>query len=82
MSKKKKSSTEENAFKLAIKNSVCLERFMLEVRRKFFTRRMVRHQHRLLREAMDAPSLGVLKARMGGALGSPAYGKGLELDDL
>lgn len=55
---------------------------MLEVRRKFFTRSMVSHQHRLLREAMDAPSLGVLKARMGGALGSPAYGKGLELDDL
>ena len=31
---------------------------------------MVRHWHRLPREAVDAPSLGVFKARLDGALGN------------
>ena len=31
---------------------------------------MVRHWHRLPREAVDAPSLEVFKARLDGALGS------------
>lgn len=32
--------------------------------------RVVRHWHRLPREAVDAPSLEVLKARLDGALGN------------
>jgi len=35
---------------------------------KFFTVRVVSHWHRLPREAVDAPSLKVFKARLDGAL--------------
>ncbi|KFZ56591.1 hypothetical protein N321_13607, partial [Antrostomus carolinensis] len=45
-------------------------RFRLDIRRKCFTQRVVRHWHRLPREAVDAPSLEALKARLDGALGS------------
>ncbi|KFZ55041.1 hypothetical protein N321_02862, partial [Antrostomus carolinensis] len=41
-----------------------------DIRRKFFTQRLVRHWHRLPREAVDAPSLEAFKARMDGALSS------------
>jgi len=34
---------------------------------KFFTDKVVRHWHRLLREAVDAPSLETFKARLHGA---------------
>ena len=40
----------------------------LDVGRKFFTQRVVRHWHRLRIEAVDAPSLEVLKARLSGVL--------------
>ncbi|KFQ96081.1 hypothetical protein Y956_04056, partial [Nipponia nippon] len=42
----------------------------LDIRKKFFTVRVVRHWDRLPREAVDAPSLEVLRARLDGALGS------------
>ncbi|KFR02560.1 hypothetical protein Y956_09692, partial [Nipponia nippon] len=42
--------------------------FRLDLRKKFFTLRVVRHWHRLPREAVDAPSLEGFKARLGGAL--------------
>jgi len=43
-------------------------RFQLDIRKKFFTMRVVKHWHRLSREAVAAPSLEVLKARLDGAL--------------
>ncbi|KFZ63941.1 hypothetical protein N321_08021, partial [Antrostomus carolinensis] len=45
-------------------------RFQLDIRRKFFTQRVVRYWNRLPREAVDAPSLKAFKARLDGALGS------------
>ncbi|KFV68731.1 hypothetical protein N307_00729, partial [Dryobates pubescens] len=43
-------------------------RFGLEIRKKFLTVRVVRHWNRLSREAVDAPSLEGLKARVDEAL--------------
>jgi len=43
-------------------------RFRLDIRKKCFTMRMVRHWNRLPREAVDAPSLELFKARLDGAL--------------
>ncbi|GAB0179734.1 hypothetical protein GRJ2_000438700 [Grus japonensis] len=64
-------------------------RFRLDIRKKFFTVRVVRHWNRLPREAVDAPSLEVFKARLDGALGNVVWWRvslpmagGLEPDDL
>jgi len=58
-------------------------RFRLDIRMKLFTVRVVRHWHRLPREAVAAPSLVVFKARLNGALNILVWWKvGFELDDL
>ena len=40
----------------------------MDIRKKLFTARVVRHWHRLPREVVDAPSLATFKARLEGAL--------------
>jgi len=64
-------------------------RFRLDIRKEFFTTRVVRHWHRLPRKSVAAPSLAVFKARLDGALSNLVWWKvsllmagGLEPDDL
>jgi len=64
-------------------------RFRLEIRKKFFPVRVVKHWPRLPREAVAAPSLAVFEARLDGALSNLVWWKvslliagGLEPDDL
>jgi len=50
-------------------------RFRLDIRKKFFTMRVVKHWNRLRREAVAAPSLEVFKARLDGALSNLVWWK-------
>jgi len=63
-------------------------RFGLDIRRKFFTQRVVTHWNRLPKKVVDAPSLEAFKARLDVALGSLVWwvvtlhiAGGLKLDD-
>jgi len=64
-------------------------RFRLDIRKKFFTMRVVKQWPRLPREAVAAPSLAVFKVRLDGALSNLVWWKmsllmagGSEPDDL
>ena len=46
------------------------ERFRLDIRRKFLTRRVVTHWNRLPKEVVDALSVEAFEARLDVALGS------------
>jgi len=56
--------TKGNGFKLK------KGKFGLHIRKQFFAGRVVKHWHRLPREAVAAPCLAVFKARLDGALSS------------
>ena len=45
-------------------------RLRLDIRKKFFTQSVVKHQYRFPREFLDVPSLETFKAGLDGILGS------------
>ena len=56
--------TRDNGFKLK------QGKFRLDLRKKFFTVRVVRHWNRLAKEVINAPSLAVFEARLDRTLGN------------
>jgi len=71
------------------RNGSKLKESRFDIRKNFFTMRVVRSWHRLPREAVAAPSLAAFKARLAGALSNLVRWKvslpmagGLELGDL
>ena len=59
---------EEGLFIRAWSNRMRGNGFRLDIRKKFFTARVVRQWKRLSSEAVDAPSLEALQARLDGAV--------------
>ena len=59
--------TKENYFKLEA------GRFILDIRKKFFTVRVVRHWNRLPSEVVDTPSMEAFSVRLDGALTNLVY---------
>jgi len=64
-------------------------RFRLDIRKKFFTMRVLKNWHRLPREVVYAPSLEMFKSGLDGALSNLVWWKmsllivgGLELHDF
>ena len=61
-------------------------RFPFDIRRKFFTQRVLKHWNRLPKEVVDAPSLdtrvqgqaGCGSGQPGLVVGDPAHGRGVE----
>jgi len=49
-------------------SKLCQGRFRLDTTKRFFTKRVVKHWHRLRRDMVDAPSLSVFKRHLNNAL--------------
>jgi len=49
-------------------SKLCQERFRLDIKKHFCTKRMVKHWNRLPREVLEVPSLSVLKRHSYNAL--------------